>query len=165
MARKRMEEPMLKNWDEADMALKRIVEAQIELEHITADMNKSIADVKEVAEQEAAPLRDIIKKYELQIKEFTQANKVDLKGKSKELAFGTVGFRLSSKVVLPKMLEPVIEALKRNRMLDCVITKETVSKDILKTYSPEAILLVGGSLKTEDTFWYDTKREELKQEK
>lgn len=165
MARKRMEEPSLTSWEEVDSALKKIVEAQIQLDMIEADMNGKLADIKEQAENEANPVRDVIKKYELQIKEYTAANKVELKGKSKEMTFGTVGFRLSSKIILPKAIEPVIDALKRNKMLDCILTKETVSKDILKTYSPEAILLVGGSVKTEDTFWYDTNREELAQAK
>lgn len=130
-----------------------------------ADMNGKLADIKEAAEEEANPCRDLIKKYELLIKEFTAANKLELNGKSKEMVFGKVGFRLSTKIILPKAIEPVIEALKRNRMLDCIATKETVSKDILRTYSPETILLVGGSVKAEDTFWYETNREELAQTK
>lgn len=41
MARKRMEEKfMFQSWDEVDSALKEIAENEMELEHITTDMNQ-----------------------------------------------------------------------------------------------------------------------------
>lgn len=161
MARKRMEEPSLKSWDEVDSTLKQIREAELELGQIAADMEKCILDVKEKAEEQAQPLKDQVKKLELQVKEFVTLNKDELKGKSRELAFGTVGFRLSTKLVLPKAVEKVIRQLKKLGMGDCVTVKESVNKDILKTYDEKTILLVGASLKKEDTFWYETKQEGL----
>lgn len=47
MARKRMEDPSLKSWDEVNAALKLIRDNEIELELIEADMGKKIADIKE----------------------------------------------------------------------------------------------------------------------
>ena len=98
---------------------------------------------------------------ELQLKEFTVLNKADLKGKTKEMPFGRVGFRLSTKLVLPKVVETVINSLKKYGMADCVVVKETVNKEILKTYDEATILAVGASLKKEDTFWYETKQEKI----
>lgn len=66
--------------------------------------------------------------------------------------------------MLPKMIEAVLENLKKFNMHDCINTKESVNKDILKTYSPDVILNIGGTLKTEDTFWYETKRDALSKE-
>lgn len=43
MARKRMEDPSLKSWDEVNAALKLIRDNEIELELIEADMGKKIA--------------------------------------------------------------------------------------------------------------------------
>ena len=121
MARKRMEEPSLKSWDEVNAALKMIRDNEIELE----------------------------------------LNKAELKGKSREMDFGKVGFRLSTKLMLPKQVEKVIKTLKKYGMGDCITVKESVNKDILKTYDEKTILSVGGTLKKEDTFWYETNREEL----
>ena len=45
-------------------------------------------------------------------------------------------------------------------MEDCIIVKETVNKDVLKTYDEKDIIKVGASLKKEDTFWYETRKED-----
>lgn len=58
------------------------------------------------------PYRDDIKKLELQVKEFVTLNKAELKGKSREMDFGKVGFRMSTKLMLPKQVEKVIKTLK-----------------------------------------------------
>lgn len=161
MPRKRMEEAALKSWEEADAVLKQIRDAELELTRITGDMEKCINDVRQHAEEEAAPYKDEIKKLELQLKELTSLNKGELKGKSRELAFGAVGFRMSTSLVLPKVTDGVIRTLKKLGMGDCINIKETVNKDVLKTYDEKTILLVGASLKKKDTFWYETRREEL----
>lgn len=161
MARKRMEEPSLKSWEEVDNTLKQIREAELAMGQIAADMEKCILDLKQRAEEQAAPLKDQIKKMELQVKEFATLNRDELRGKSREMAFGTVGFRMSTKLVLPKAVEKVIRQLKKSGMGDCVTVKESVNKEILKTYDENSILMVGASLKKEDTFWYETKQEEL----
>ena len=56
----------------------------------------------------------------------------------------------------------MIAALRKRGMEDCISVKETVNKDILKQYDEQRILEVGGSLKVEDAFWYETKQAELK---
>ena len=56
MARKRMEDPSLKSWDEVNAALKLIRDNEIELELIEADMGKKIADIKEQAAEQARRL-------------------------------------------------------------------------------------------------------------
>ena len=116
MARKRMEDPSLKSWDEVNAALKLIRDNEIELELIEADMGKKIADIKEQAAEQAVPYRDDIKKLELQVKEFVTLNKAELKGKSREMDFGKVGFRMSTKLMLPKQVEKVIKTLKKYGM-------------------------------------------------
>ncbi len=161
MARKRMEEQTLKSWEEADNILKQIREAEIEMNTISAEAEKCILDIKQHAEERAQPYRDKIKKMELQLKEFTVINKADLKGKTREMSFGRVGFRMSTKLILPKAVETVIAQLRKNGMGDCVVTKESVNKEILKTYDENTIIGVGASLKKEDTFWYETKQEKV----
>ena len=76
------------------------------------------------------------------------------------LNHGSVGFRQSTKVVLSKV-EQILEKLKKFKMDDCINVKETVNKDVLRKYPADDILKVGGSLKVEDVFWYETDREEL----
>ena len=89
------------------------------------------------------------------IKEFTDEKRVELNGKSRSLVFGKVGYRKSSRVIVPKALEAVLVNLRRKQMDKCISVKETINKDVLKTYPEEDILAVGCSLKTEDTFYYE----------
>ncbi|MCM1121810.1 MAG: host-nuclease inhibitor Gam family protein [Eubacterium sp.] len=161
MARKRMGEPELKSWEEVDGTLKQIREAEIELSALSVSAEKRILDIKQRTEAAAQPYKDQIKRLELQIKEFTTLNKSELKGKTREMAFGRVGFRMSTKLVLPKAVETVITQLRKNGMGDCIVTKESVNKEILKTYDENTIIGVGASLKKEDTFWYETKQEKI----
>lgn len=162
MARKRMEEPALKSWEEVDSTLKQIREAEIALTDISTTAEKLILDIKQQAEEDAQQYKDKIKQYELQVKEFTTVHRDEmLPAKSKEMTFGQVGFRMSTKVILPQKVDRVIAKLKKLGMGDCIITKETVDRDILKTYSEKTILEVGGTLKKSDTFFYETKQEKI----
>ena len=108
MARKRMEEPTIKNWEETDDVMKKLLESQLEVEQIEAEMNKQIAEIKKTAEEQARPYKDNIKKNELLLKEFVTVHKSELDGKSRRMNFGTVGFRMSTKVVLPKMINLLV---------------------------------------------------------
>lgn len=156
--RKRMEIPILEDWDAVDAALKAIAEANNELAVINGSMNMQINALKEASDNMAKPYKEKIKQQELLIREFVQANRADMKGKRRKLTFGMVGFRLSTKVSLPKEIKKVITLLRKNGMDDCITVKEGVNKDILKTYEEKDILKVGGKLVREDTFYYETEQ-------
>ena len=161
MARIRMEEKfMLQSWDEVDSALKEIAENEMGIEAITTDMNKEIHDIKEAAEDKSKKHQERIKVLSLYVQEFTERNRDEIKGKTKVLNHGSVGFRQSTKVVLSKV-EQIIEKLKKFKMTDCINIKETVNKDVLRKYPTADILKVGANLKIEDVFWYETAREEI----
>lgn len=87
MARKRMEEPTIKSWEETDDVMKKLLESQLEVEKIEANMNKEIAEIKKTAEEMAKPYKDNIKKNELLLKEFVTVHKSELDGKSKKNEF------------------------------------------------------------------------------
>lgn len=162
MKRVRMEEPHLKSWEDVNEALRLIAEAQNEIAMVEAGMNVQIDTIKMTYEEKISEYKKQIKQQELLIKEFTTDRKDQLDGKTKDLTFGKVGFRKSTKLQLPKALDRVIAALRGKGMDDCISVKETVNKDILKQYDEQQILDVGGSLKVEDAFWYETKQENLK---
>lgn len=156
MARKKVTEQVLRSWDEVNESLKVIGKAQDEIAAIEAEMNSKIAEIKAEAKEKVKPYETDIKVKELMIQQYTSEHRDELKGKSFKLAFGTVGFRLSTKLVLPKDLKTIIKNLQLNGMMDCLNTKVTVNKEVLKSYAEQEILNVGASLKKEDTFWYET---------
>ena len=161
MARKRVTEPQLKSWEEVDECLKVMSDAENQLSVITAEMNAAIAEAKKEAEEKAAQFKEMIKQNEGKIKEFTTIRKEDLKGKSRQLTFGTVGFRQSTKLLLPSDTAEVILKLRENGMADCINVKETINKDTVKTYPEEDILKIGGYLQRSDSFWYETDKDSL----
>jgi len=160
MARKRMvEAPALKSWAEVDAALRKIAEAQIAIDDIEAEMNRQIIGAKKVAEQESKAYNDQISKLEMDIAEYVKEHRSELGSKkSKLLHFGEVGFRLSTRISIPSAKDKVnaiIRELKARRMLDCVITKETVDKDNLRKYGEDTVNAVGATWKQKDTFGYE----------
>lgn len=161
MARKRVIEPQLTSWEQVDECLKVMSDAENQLSVITADMNAAIAQAKKEAEERAAQYKDMIKQNEGKIKEFTTIRKEELKGKSRQLTFGTVGFRQSTKLLLPSDTAEVILKLRENGMADCINVKETINKDTVKSYPEEEILKIGGYLQRSDTFWYETDKDSL----
>ena len=161
MARKRVTEPQLKSWEEVDACLKVMGDAENQISVITAEMNAAIAEAKKAAEEKAAQYKEMIKQNEGKIKEFTTVRKEDMKGKSLQLTFGTVGFRQSTKLSLPQDTGKVILKLRENGMADCINVKETINKDMVKSYPEEDILKIGGYLQKTDTFWYETDKDTL----
>jgi phage host-nuclease inhibitor protein Gam len=165
MARTRIKEvPVLKSWEEVDAALKEIAEMELDLLDIEGEMNKQIQSIKLTAAKEAKPLQDRINALGKDIKAFVEEHRGELDGKTKVLNFGKTGFRMSTRVILPKAKEKlaaIIKNLKARKMNDCIIVTETVNKDVLKKYTEDEILRVGASLKKEDVFWYETDREKL----
>lgn len=160
MARIRIEEARLKSWEDVSVTLKMIGECQIAIEAIEADMNTKISDLKLNAAIKSRVYQDKIKRFELEIKQFSEENKPDIKGKTKFLDFGKIGFRESTKIAL-KSIQAVLNNLKARKMTDCIRIKEEVNKESLGKYPDDVIAAVGASKKTEDVFWYEVDREKL----
>lgn len=167
MARVRiMDQSNLKNWEEVNLTLAEIGEKQRGIEEIETRLNAQIAELKLEASTQVAPMEARIKQLELQLKNFVDEHLEDLgKKKSKELTFGVLGYRKSTKAILPKAaakIQEIIAALKARGMNDCVITQpDKIDKEALKKYPASDVLAVGVNLKVDDTFWYEIDQEKL----
>lgn len=160
MARTRViDSPALRSWEDVNEALRQIAEATIAMEDIQGEMNKQILGAKKAAEEQGKPYKDRIAKLEHEIKDYATEHRADMgKTKSKVLTFGTVGFRQSTSVSLPKAkdkLEQIIRKLKARKMSDCIVVEEKVSKDALKKYGEDTVNAVGATWKQKDEFGYD----------
>lgn len=160
MARVRIETTKLKSWEEVNLNLKEIGECQLAIEQIESNMNTKISDMKLEATMQSKPYQDRIKKLELEIKEFSEENRADIRGKTKQTDFGKIGFRQSTKIII-RSIQSVISTLRARKMYDCIRVKEEINKDKLGEYSDEVIAAVGASKKVEDVFWYEVDREKL----
>jgi len=152
----------LRSWDEVDQALREICECDIAIENIQANMNMAINDAKLKAEKLAKPMKTAVVVLEAQIKDYVESNKSEIVGKSRELNFGSVGFRRSSKITYSAAkTDEVLAALKARGWLDCVSFKESVNKDVLKLKTDKELATVGVKRKTTDDFYYDIDREKI----
>ena len=169
MPRVRMEEKCeLKSWDEVNLNLAEIGEQERKFEQITATMQEEIDEAKLKAEDAAKPCQERIEELSHQIKLFADKYPDDFKGKkTKLLTFGSLGYRKSTKIRLPRGSEKVaamIKLLKAKRMSDCVVKPpEKIDKEALKKYSVKRITGIGATLKIEDVFWYEVDREQLEE--
>lgn len=164
MARKKVETPALINtWEEIDKAFAEIITCEGAIDEINAELNRQVAVAKDTAEEQAKPQQDRIKQLEFAIKDFVIKNREDIDGKTKLLNYGRTGFRSSTSLVVPSgKVADVIAALKRYGMADCITVKESINKDVLKTYPTDDIVKTGAYKKTIDDFWYEVVKQDVK---
>lgn len=165
--RKRVEgAQVIGNWDEANDALRQIGENDRDITAAETVMNEQIANAKAAAEAKCATLREHSSMLARALKEFATRHRADMgKLKSKQLTFGTISFRLSSKVILPggeAELQAIIDNLLAGGMNDCVVIQPPkIDKNALKRYDEDLIQMVGASLKTSETFGYEVDAEKI----
>lgn len=158
MARTRIEGTQFRTWDDVDQALKQLGEIDRDLMLIDGDTNETIDRLKAQAKEQAKPLQDRKTALELAMKEFCEANRAEFaKIKTKQLVFGSVGFRQSTKIII-KRIADTLQALKDLGLAHCIRTKEEVDKEAMKTLSAETLAEVGAGLKVENTFGYEIDR-------
>ncbi|WP_418648858.1 host-nuclease inhibitor Gam family protein [Thauera butanivorans] len=163
MARKRLSATTLSSWNDVDACLKAIGEVDRELGLLEAAQQEQIDAIKASTKAAAEPLQNKKAGLELAIQQYAEANRGEfVKAKTKELTFGSVGFRLSSKVVI-KNLGNTLQALKDFALTSCIRIKEECDKEAMKNLPLETLHAVGANLKQEDAFGYEIKREQLQE--
>ena len=164
MARTRLEgsSNALISYDERDQVLKEIAQLNRELALIAASQNEQIDAIKNKAKLDALPFSEQKAEKELLIKEFCEANRADfMKVKTRSSTFGSVGFRLSSKVVIKRVAD-TLAALKALGLTSCIRVKEEPNKEEMQKLNDTQLAEIGASLKTDNTFWYEVKEEPVK---
>lgn len=157
MARKKvLSEPTLRGWTEVDGALRDIRECRHTLAELAIERDRRIDSVKDEYAKNALPLQNRVKRLEGEVKEYVDAHRAELTGKSRALNFGIVGYRLSSKLVLAagKAAE-AIAVLKAMGKGELVKTTETLDREALKKQPQSVLEQVGAYVKVSDEFYYD----------
>ncbi|MFN3985710.1 MAG: host-nuclease inhibitor Gam family protein [Rhodocyclaceae bacterium] len=162
MARKRIETgTTLQSWDEVDRCLAEIAAIDRELSLIETSQAEQIDLIRTATKAAAEPMQNKKLGLELAIKDYAEANRAEfVKVKTRELTFGSVGFRLSTKVII-KRLADTLQALKDLGLTHCIRDNPAPDKEAMKALPLETLHAVGAALKQEDTFGYEIKREAL----
>lgn len=160
MGRKRLENARLRSWDEVDEALKAIGQIDREVAALEAALNERIELLKENTKQQVQP-RLYEKEYlELQIKEFCEAHREDMVGKSRKLNFGTVSFRQSTRILI-KGVENCLAALKERGLWQCITVKESPNKPEMQKLDDMTLAEVGARRDIRDVFGYEVDMEKV----
>ncbi|MCL2671985.1 MAG: host-nuclease inhibitor Gam family protein [Clostridiales bacterium] len=157
--------PVLKNWDEVDLSLAEMAEHKRAINAVTDAENAALDEIKLDAQIKREPHKTRKDELFKQIHAFVEANRADLgTKKTRELVFGKVGYRKSTKLQVPSdptQKAAVIERLRAIGWLDCLkITPITVNKEALHSKPLGEVAELGVGVKIEDTFWLEVKRED-----
>ncbi len=165
MPRRKPTAVVIADLKEAEAALGELARLERDLAAVEAEMNEGIDRLKAEAAAKAQPLTARRKELESALATFGQLNKGELfsRRKSRELAFGTIGFRRATKLVTrPKLtLAIVLEKLKEYGFTDAIRTKESVDKDAMRDWPDERLEIVGMQRKVTDEFFIELKAEEI----
>ncbi len=161
--RKRVAGTKLKSWEEVDGALRQVGLLEVQRAQIEAAMNLRIMEAKEHAMAQAEPLLEKKAMLELAMKEFAEEHRVDFGDrKSRPLTFGTVSFRISTRILIANV-KKCVEMLKALGLRKYLIVKETPNKEEMSALDDATLAKVGARRKIEDAFGYEVDYEKLKE--
>lgn len=160
MAKKKVE-PIYKEWDQVNEALKSIAKIDNTLKMHEARLNEDINSVKTRMENVTAPLFKEKELLEKNISEFTEAHREEFTDKkTRDFTCGQVGFRKVSNIVT-RNVQAILEALKNNKMHNAIIVKESINKEELEKYNDASLEKIGAKRKVEDKFFYKINEERI----
>ncbi len=153
--------PVLPDWAAVDGALRDIRECEHALTELGVDRDRRIDAVKDEYSKMALPLQNRIKKLEGDVKAYVDTHRAEMTGKSRTLNFGTVGYRISSKLILPAAkAADAIAALKALGRKEFIKTTETLDRAALLRQPVELLNQIGAYIQQRDEFYYDVSGEE-----
>lgn len=106
-------------------------------------------------------LQNRVKALESEVKAYVDLHRAELDGKSRALNFGTVGYRVSSKLMLAS--SRVAEAIATLKVLghtELIKTTETLDREALKRQPGDILQQVGAYIRTVDEFYFDVSSKE-----
>ncbi|WP_035296171.1 host-nuclease inhibitor Gam family protein [Brevibacillus thermoruber] len=146
--------PLFQSWDEVNQALREISVLDAQVSEAEAKMNALINDIKADTEAVVTPLLQRKAELEAHIQAFTESRIDEFKdSKTKTLTFGEVGFRKTTSIIT-RNVKAILEALKQNKMFDCISVKESIDKDELAKYDDAALAKVGAKRDVKEKFFY-----------
>lgn len=156
MVRKRIvTQPVLQDWQSVDHALRDIRECRHALTELSVELQRRRDAAQEDYNNTSQPLQNRIKRLEADVKEFVDAHRAELSGKSRVLTFGTVGYRRSSQLRLNQSAEDTIALLEGLGRTEFVRVTKSLDRAALLRQSAELLDKIDAWIKTTDGFAID----------
>ncbi|MDR1397210.1 MAG: host-nuclease inhibitor Gam family protein [Desulfarculales bacterium] len=158
---------VINNLAEAEDALSIVAGYERAIDEATGRMNAGIDQLKAETAESIKPIQEQISSYSKALALFAANNRKELWGgkKTLELNFGFVGWRKSTslKTKARTTWAMVLERLKEYAFNEAIRVREEPDKDIMREWPDERLELVGVIRQETDTFFIETKKEELKE--
>jgi phage host-nuclease inhibitor protein Gam len=134
----------LEDWNTVDVSLRALGMIQSGMDQLQAEYAQEAARIKAEYAVKVEHLMEQKGVIEKQVGDFVKKHREDLKGKSLELNFGTVGYRKApDKIKFVWKVDNILQALKVKKLLDCIRVKEKPNKDALLLLADEILEDVG----------------------
>lgn len=155
----------IKNYEDVNLTLKRLAELSVALEKINGEVTLECNRIKESRASEVERINNEKKYLEQCITNFCEDNKGDFAEKrSKEFTFGTIGYKLTKSVTLPRnkeKVEKLLVALKSYGCTKCIKYEETIDKDEIVELDDSTLVKLGLKRTIKDNFRIVPKIESL----
>jgi phage host-nuclease inhibitor protein Gam len=164
MARTKSNEMTIKTLEEADRILKEMCEIEARIEAIDNLANEAIAKIKDETAKKGKPLRDRYKSCVKAMEAYARYFRGDLfkDKKSRDLAFGTFGFRKAPDAV--SCSKETADLLQQLGLNEYIRTKIEPDKEAMLSLDEETLAQVGAARKQKEDFFVETKRDLVNQE-
>jgi phage host-nuclease inhibitor protein Gam len=139
------------NWENVDGGgLRRMGEIKIKLGKLEGEMTLKINEIKSDYDTRAEGLKAEYKSIEDQITLFAEERKGEFaKNRTKNLTFGVVAYRVTSKVVI-RSKAACLAAMRALGLTQYIRTTEEPDKEAMSGLDAAVLAKVGAVLKTED---------------
>jgi phage host-nuclease inhibitor protein Gam len=166
MARIKPNPHIIEDRSQAEGALAEMAALDRKLSGIETDMQETIDHAKKKAAQAAAPLIARRKDLADALAVFAKLNRQTLfpgKAKSVDLGFGTIGFRLSTRLQQLKgvTVAMTLEKLKQFGFTEAIRIKEEPDKDVMSGWPDERLETVGLKRQQTDSFFIEIRKDDV----
>lgn len=157
----------IRDLEEANNALAEIAEIDRAIEAANRQLNEDIDKLKKDVQEDIAPLAERREILGNGLANFAELNRTEMfkDRKSKELDFGTIGFRKSTALATIKKVcstwKEVLGKLKQYEFKEAIRVKEEPDKEIMSEWPKERLELVGVQRVEKDEFYYEIKQEKV----
>jgi len=162
-------EPILAGFNAVDATLKRIAELDRQIDLIESNKNEEIDKSKTNAIELSTPLTGEKKELTRNLRDYCEFNKEQFaKQRSRELNWGTVGYRKTPPALKPLSKwtwQKVLAKLKETGRKDFIAVKESIDKEAIgkAKLASEDLSIYGMKMESKDEFWFETKHDSLKE--
>ena len=155
----------IKNYEDVNLTLKRLAELSVALEKNNGEVTLECNRNKESRASEVERITNEKKYLEQCITNFCEDNKGDFAEKrSKDFTFGTIGYKLTKSVTLPRVKEKVeklLVALNSYGCTKCIKYEGTIDKDEIVELDDSTLVKLGVKRTIKDNFRIVPKIESL----